>query len=46
MKNKLLILTIIVSITLISICAYGQEDRYTTAMKSAIEIMDQASDPG
>jgi len=45
MKNKLLILTIIVSITLISICAYGQEDRYTTAMKSAIEIMDQASDP-
>ncbi len=46
MKNKLLIVTIIVTVTLISICAYGQEDRYTTAMKSAIELMDQASDPG
>ncbi len=45
MKNKLLIVTIIVTVTLISICAYGQEDRYTTAMKSAIELMDQASDP-
>jgi hypothetical protein len=45
MKNKLLIATIIVTITLISISAYGQEDRYTTAMKSAIELMDQASDP-
>jgi hypothetical protein len=45
MKNKLLIATIIVTITLISINAYGQEDRYTTAMKSAIELMDQASDP-
>jgi len=46
MNNKLLILTIIVTITLISICAWGQEDRYTTAMKSAIELLDQASDPG
>jgi len=45
MKTKLLIATLTVTTTLISICAYGQEDRYTAAMKSAIEIMDQASDP-
>ncbi len=46
MKTKLIILTIIVNITLISFSAYGQEDRYTAAMKSAIEMMDQASEPG
>ena len=46
MKNKLLIVTIIVTITLISLCAWGQEDRYTSAMKSAIEMMDQAKEPG
>ena len=42
MKTTLLILTI----SLFSICVWGQEDRYTTAMKSAIEMMDQASEPG
>ena len=42
MKTKVLILTI----TLFSMCVWGQEDRYTTAMLSAIEIMDQASEPG
>ena len=41
MKTKLLILTI----TLFSICVWGQEDRYTTAMKSAIEKIEQASEP-
>lgn len=46
MKNKLLIVTIIVTITLISFCAWGQEDRYTSAMLSAIEMMDQAKEPG
>ena len=42
MKTTLLILTI----SLFSICVWGQEDRYTTAMKSAIEMMDQASESG
>lgn len=46
MKNKVLIATIIVTINLISLCAYGQEDRYTSAMLKAIEKMDQASDAG
>ena len=46
MKNKLLIVTIIATVALTSISVYGQEDRYTTAMKSAIELMDQASEPG
>jgi len=46
MKNKVLIAMIIVTITLISFFAYGQEERYTSAMKSAIEMMDQASDAG
>jgi hypothetical protein len=41
MKTKLLILTI----TMISICAWGQEERYTNAMLSAIELMEQASGP-
>ena len=41
MKTNLLILTI----GLISICAWGQEERYTTAMLSAIEKMEQASEP-
>lgn len=44
MKNQVLIAMIIVTISLISFCAYGQDDRYTSAMKSAIEMMDQASD--
>jgi len=42
MKTKVLILTI----SLFSFLVMGQEDRYTAAMKSAIEMMDQASDPG
>lgn len=42
MKTNLLILTI----TLFSICAWGQEEGYTTAMKSAIEMMELASEPG
>jgi len=46
MKNRLLIVMIIVTITLVSFCAWGQEDRYTSAMKSAIDMMDQAKEPG
>jgi hypothetical protein len=42
MKTVLLILTI----ALASIRAWGQEDRYTSAMNSAIDLLDQASDPG
>ena len=42
MKTRLLILTL----GLFSILVMGQEDRYTSAMKSSIEKMDQASDPG
>lgn len=30
----------------ISLCTQGQEDPYTSAMKSSIELMEQASDPG
>jgi hypothetical protein len=41
MKTRLMILTI----TFFSICAWGQEERYTAAMKSAIETMDQATEP-
>ncbi len=46
MKTKLLNLTMIVITTLISICAWGQEDLYISAMKSTIEIMNQAKEPG
>ncbi len=46
MKNRLFIVTIIVTITLVSFCAWGQEDRYTSAMTSAIDMMDQAKEPG
>ncbi len=42
MKTNLLILTI----GLFSICAWGQEERYTTAMLSAIEMMEQETEPG
>ena len=35
----------ILVITLCSFSGWGQEDRYTAAMKSAIESMDQASEP-
>jgi len=41
MKTRLIILTI----TLFSLSAWGQEERYTAAMKSAIEAMDQATEP-
>ncbi len=41
MKTKLLILTL----GLFSFLVMGQEDRYTSAMKSAIEKMDQATEP-
>jgi hypothetical protein len=41
MKNRLLILTL----SMISIWTWGQEERYTNAMLSAIEMLDQASDP-
>jgi hypothetical protein len=41
MKTRLMILTI----ALFSIIAWGQEDRYTAAMKSAIETLDRATDP-
>jgi len=46
MNNKLLIITVIVTFALNSISVCGQEDRYTTAMQSAMEMMDQASEPG
>jgi hypothetical protein len=42
MKAKLLILTL----SLFSIYTRGQEDRYTSAMKSNIEMMEQASGQG
>lgn len=46
MKTKLMILSItLIYLAVWNMPAMGQEDRYTTAMKSAIEIMDQASDP-
>lgn len=41
MKTRLLIFTI----TMISICAWGQEERYTNAMLSAMEMLEQASGP-
>jgi len=41
MKTRLLILII----TLFSVCGWGQDERYNTAMKSAIEALDQAAEP-
>ena len=41
MKTRLLILILI----LFSVCGWGQDERYTTAMKSAIEALDQATQP-
>ena len=41
MKTTLIILTI----TFFSICAWGQDERYTSAMKSAIETLDQTTEP-
>jgi len=46
MKTRLLNLTItVISLIIITLSANGQEDRYTAAMKSAIELMDQAAEP-
>ena len=41
MKTRLMILTI----TFLSVCAWGQDERYTAAMKSAIETLDRATEP-
>lgn len=46
MKTRLLTLTItVISLITITLSASGQDDRYTAAMKSAIELMDQAENP-
>ena len=45
MKTRLLNLTIaVISLITITLSANGQEDRYTAAMKSTIELMDQAAE--
>jgi len=47
MKTKLMILSItLVSLAVWTMQAMGQEDPYTNAMKSAIEMMEQAFEPG
>lgn len=46
MKTNFLILIIILPVLLVSISARGQEDRYNSAMLSAIATLDQASEPG
>ena len=47
MKTKLMILSItLISLAVWTMQAKGQEDPYTSAMKSAIELMEQASEPG
>lgn len=47
MKTNLMILSItLISLALWNMQAMGQEDPYTSAMKSAIEMMEQASEPG
>lgn len=47
MKPNLIILSItLISLVLWSMQAMGQEDPYTSAMRSAIEMMEQASEPG
>ena len=47
MKTKLMILSIsLISLAVWTMQVMGQEDRYTSAMKSALEMMDQASDAG
>ena len=46
MKTIFLNLTVAtISLIAIPLAASGQEDRYTSAMKSAIELMDQAASP-
>jgi len=46
MKTKLFRLTIVATLTLMSISVWGQENRYTAAMLGALELLEQASDPG
>ncbi len=47
MKTKLMILSItLISLVVWNMQAMGQQDPYTNAMKSAIELMEQASEPG
>jgi hypothetical protein len=47
MKTKLMTLSItLISLAVWNMQAMGQEDPYTSAMKSAIELMEQASEPG
>lgn len=46
MKTRLLKLTIVATIALISTYSWGQDDRYTSAMLSAMELMEQAAEPG
>jgi hypothetical protein len=46
MTTRTLILTIIlITLITIAISASGQEDRYSAAMESAIELLDQAAEP-
>ena len=47
MKTKLMILSItLISLVVWNMQAIGQDDRYTSAMQSAIELMEEASEPG
>ncbi len=47
MKTKLMILSItLISLVVWNMQAKGQQDPYTSAMKSAIELMEQALEPG
>ena len=47
MKTNLVILPLIlISLITCVLSAWGQEDRYTTAMLGAIEMMEKASEPG
>jgi hypothetical protein len=47
MKTKLMILSItLISLVVWNLKAMGQQDPYTSAMKNAIELMEQASEPG
>lgn len=47
MKTKLMILSItLISLVAWNMQAFGQQNPYTNAMKSAIELMEQAAEPG
>jgi hypothetical protein len=46
MMTRILVLSIILmSLLALTLAVNAQDDRYTTAMKSAIDLMDQASNP-